>query len=114
MRATTPSVDVNTAAAESAAGSVLLLDVREDDEWMAGHAPAARHIPMSTLPGRVDELARDARIVCVCRSGGRSAQVTEWLRHQGFDAVNLTGGMFQWVANGHPVVNHAGEAGTVI
>lgn len=112
--ATLASIDADTAAAAVTSGSLLLLDVREYDEWMAGHAPAARHIPMSALPSRVDELPRDARIACVCRSGGRSGQVTEWLGRQGFDAVNLTGGMRQWAANGHPVVNHAGNAGTVI
>jgi rhodanese-related sulfurtransferase len=112
--ATLASIDVEAAAAASTSGSALLLDVREYDEWMAGHAPTARHIPMSELPGRVAELAGDAQIVCVCRSGGRSAQVTEWLRRQGFDALNMTGGMSRWAAMGHPVVNHAGHAGTVI
>lgn len=92
----------------------VLLDVREYQEWMAGHAVAARHIPMGDLPDRLDELPRDARIVCVCRSGNRSRQVTAWLLRQGYDAVNLSGGMQHWASFGHPMVNHAGNPGVVI
>lgn len=107
-----PTIDVETAA--SAAADAVLLDVREYQEWMAGHAPTARHIPMSELPNRVDELPRDRRIVCICRSGNRSGQVTGWLGAQGFDAVNMAGGMQRWAALGNPVVNHAGNDGAVI
>jgi rhodanese-related sulfurtransferase len=105
-----PAVDVDTAAASGD----LLLDVREHREWMAGHAPAAVHVPMAELADRMGELPRGRRIVCVCRSGNRSARVTAWLASHGFDAVNLTGGMQRWASFGHPVVNHAGNPGTVI
>lgn len=105
-----PSLD-----ADAAAGAHhLLLDVREYQEWMAGHAPDATHVPMSELPHRLAELPAHGRIVCVCRSGNRSARVTAWLRAQGFDAVNLSGGMLQWSARGHAVTNHAGNPGVVI
>jgi rhodanese-related sulfurtransferase len=106
-----PSTDVDHAASDADA---VLLDVREHDEWMAGHAPAATHVPMGQLPGRLDELPRDRRIVCVCRSGNRSARVTAWLLGQGIDAVNMSGGMSAWSGAGHPVVNHNGNPGTVI
>lgn len=113
--ATLPAVDVDhAAAAVTTSSDVVLLDVREYQEWMAGHAPLARHIPMSELPARLAELPRHARIVCVCRSGNRSGQVTAWLSAQGFDAVNMTGGMQRWASHGHAVVNHAGNQGTVI
>lgn len=108
---TLPSMSVDEAAA---APGTVLLDVREHAEWMAGHAPNATHLPMSELPGRVHELPSSGRIVVVCRSGNRSAQVTGWLARQGYDAVNMTGGMGAWQAHGHPVVNHAGNPGTVI
>ena len=93
--ATIAQVDVDTTAALLAAGdlTMVVLDVREDEEWRFGHTPGAVHIPMSTLQARVAELDRTKRIVCVCRSGNRSSQVTARLNHQGFDAVNLTGGM---------------------
>ena len=55
------------------AEGALLLDVREDDEWQAGHAPEATHLPMSRISGSVSQLPRDRLIVCVCHVGARSA-----------------------------------------
>ena len=57
--------------AASAAGA-MLLDVREYQEWMAGRVAGAVHVPMQDLPGRLDEIPRDRRVVCICRSGNRS------------------------------------------
>ncbi|MEQ1702646.1 MAG: rhodanese-like domain-containing protein [Ilumatobacteraceae bacterium] len=91
-----------------------MLDVREYDEWMAGHAPDALHLSMSGLPDRLGEIDRNRRIICVCRSGNRSARVTAWLRQQGYDATNLAGGMTAWASHGLPFVNHAGNPGVVI
>ncbi len=98
----TPHVAVRAAASLVAAGA-LLLDVREPDEWAAGHAPAATLIPMGEVRARRSELPRDRRIVAVCRSGGRSAAITDALRAWGYDAVNLAGGMCAWAAAGLPV-----------
>lgn len=106
-----PSIDVDGAAA---ATDCVLLDVREYEEWMSGHAPTAVHIPMSKLMERVAELDPSRRTICICRSGNRSAKVTMWLREQGFDALNMTGGMQSWASYGHPIVNHAGNPGVVI
>lgn len=113
---TVPTVDVATAAAQIGTGDsdVLLLDVREEEEWRFGHAAGAVNIPLSALPSRVDALERGRRIICVCRSGNRSAKATDWLRREGFDAVNLTGGMSVWSSFGHPVVRFDGREGTVI
>jgi rhodanese-related sulfurtransferase len=83
----------------------LLLDVREDDEWAAGHAPRAVHIPMGELPGRLDELPADGNVYVVCRSGGRSARVTAYLNANGWDAVNVDGGMQSWHAAGRGMVS---------
>lgn len=111
-----PSIDVDTVAAlaEAAEPTVVLLDVREDEEWRFGHAPTAVHLPMSTLKKRVGEIDRSKRIVCICRSGNRSAQVTGFLIHHGFDAVNMSGGMSTWASFGHPLVTYDGRQGTVI
>lgn len=114
MQTTIPSIDVATAAALADDPQVLLLDVRDDEEWRFGHAPTAKHIPMSTLQGRVDEIDANKRIVCMCRSGGRSSQVTAYLLLKGFDAVNMTGGMSAWSSFGHPLVTFDGRPGTVI
>jgi rhodanese-related sulfurtransferase len=84
------------------AGGALLLDVREPDEWAAGHAPAAVHVPLRTLPANRPEPGR--AIVAVCRSGARSARAAEALRQWGYDAVNLAGGMQAWATAGLPVV----------
>jgi DMSO/TMAO reductase YedYZ molybdopterin-dependent catalytic subunit len=65
---------------------------------------------MGEIPLRPDELPSDRRIVVVCRSGGRSAAVTDALRNKGYDAVNLTGGMCAWTAAGMPVVASAPNA----
>jgi rhodanese-related sulfurtransferase len=92
----------------------LLLDVREYQEWMAGRIDGATHIPMNDLPARVSELPRDRRIVCICRSGNRSGQVTAWLLQQGFDAINMTGGMRGWESHGLPFVNMNGNPGAVV
>ena len=91
-----------------------LLDVREDDEWVAGHVDGSRHIPMGELPVRfaeVSALADDAaagEVVVVCRSGNRSARVVSWLNQNGVDAVNLAGGLGAWAAVGRTLVSETG------
>ena len=93
----------------------LLLDVREPAEWQAGHAPEASPLPMGQVLDHRSDLPRDRRIVVVCRSGGRSAAVTESLRRWGFDAVNLSGGMCAWAAAGLPVTPRGPDtAGLVV
>lgn len=92
----------------------LLLDVREADEWSAGRAPQAQWIPMGDIPARIGDLPRGQTVVVICRSGGRSARVTEFLREQGVEAVNLVGGMRAWAGEGFAVVAETGDAGTVI
>ena len=102
-----------TEAAELSDHGALLIDVREPYEWAAGHAPAARHIPIGQLAQVVPELPGDARLIVVCRSGNRSAQATQMLTAAGLDAANLTGGMTAWMRTGLPVVTDSGSPGTV-
>jgi rhodanese-related sulfurtransferase len=92
----------------------LLLDVREADEWEAGHAAEAVWIPMGEVQARVDELPRDRPIVAVCRAGSRSHTVAEALLGAGYDVVNLDGGMRAWAADDFDVVASDGLPGTVI
>jgi rhodanese-related sulfurtransferase len=92
----------------------VLLDVREDDEWNAGHAPDAVHVPMTELAARLDELPDAAPLYVICRSGGRSARVTEYLNANGWDAVNVAGGMSGWERSGRPLVAETDAAPTVI
>jgi len=87
-----------------------LVDVREDEEWVAGHAPAAVHLPMMELPARIDEIPADGDVVVVCRSGSRSAQVVAYLVHNGWTNVrNLSDGMVGWAMSGRPMVSEDGR-----
>ncbi len=109
-----PEVGACAAKAMIDDGAVLL-DVREPDEWQAGHAPDAVLSPMGQARARQADLPRDRRIVVVCRSGGRSAAVTQSLRAWGFEAFNLAGGMCAWAAAGLPVLaDDADTAGLVV
>ena len=91
----------------------LLLDVREPDEWRAGHAPGARHVPLGNLKHSLGSMPRDRRIVVTCRSGGRSARATALLTHTGYQAVNLTGGMRAWASAGLPVETDGARPGKI-
>ncbi|HET9443756.1 MAG TPA: rhodanese-like domain-containing protein [Acidimicrobiales bacterium] len=111
--ATTPEIEAGEAGRQAEDGS-LLLDVREEGEFEAGHAPGARHLPLGRLAAEHTTLPRDRTIIAVCRSGGRSARATMALRGAGYDVVNLAGGMQAWAAAGLPVVTPAGQPGEVV
>lgn len=102
------NVDVHQAL-ELIESGALLLDVREDAEWEQGRAPQATHIALSDVPDHLDDLDRERPIVCVCRSGGRSARAGQFLSDQGFNVVNLDGGMTAWAEAGVPIVADSGE-----
>ncbi len=103
-----PTVDISAITPDT-----VVLDVREDDEWSAGHIDGARHVPMYQVPQHVnyaqDDLTQDVPIVVVCKMGGRSAQVTAWLNQQGWQAANLDGGMLAWATAGRPMVSEDGR-----
>lgn len=101
-------------ADELVGSSAYLLDVREADEWSAGHAPAANWIPVAEVESRMDELPKDRQILAICRSGGRSAAATETLVGAGRNAANVTGGMEAWARAGLDVVAEDGAAGSII
>jgi rhodanese-related sulfurtransferase len=85
-------------AADLLDGEAIMVDVRQESEWDAGHAPMASLIPLPELSDHLDELPRDRLIICACRSGARSLRAATFLQQEGFDAVNLTGGMMAWYA----------------
>ena len=86
---------------------VVLVDVRETEEWGAGHLPGARHVPRGHLESRIDGAApdRDQRVVLYCASGNRSALAARTLRDDlGFTNVqSMTGGITLWKDRGYPV-----------
>jgi rhodanese-related sulfurtransferase len=83
---------------------VILIDVREQAEYDAGHIPNVKLIPLGQLPNRVNEIPKDKFVVMTCRSGNRSGRATRFLRDQGFDNVhNMEGGIVAWQNAGLPV-----------
>ncbi|MFY1697156.1 MULTISPECIES: rhodanese-like domain-containing protein [unclassified Solwaraspora] len=108
-----PAVPV--VAAPDVADDAYLLDVREPEEWAAGHAPGAHHLPMMEIPHRLADVPSDGDVVVVCRSGGRSGKVVAYLRQHGWDNVrNLDGGMQSWAANGRAMVSETGQPAQVL
>lgn len=91
-----------------------IIDVRDPFEWQAGHIDGAQHIPMDEILARLDEIDDGKRLVAICRSGHRSALVTEFLRGKGFDIDNLDGGMKAHAKAGLPIVGSNGGPGRVV
>jgi rhodanese-related sulfurtransferase len=93
--------------------NATILDVRENDEWAAGHIDGAVHVPIGSVANRMlyepAELLTDDPIVVTCKGGGRAGRVTAWLHANGFEAVRLDGGMRGWEANGRSMVSDTGE-----
>ncbi len=83
----------------------LLLDVRTLTEFVQdGRIAQSRLIPLQELEQRLNELPADKPIVCICRSGNRSAAACDLLRSRGYEAINVAGGMRAWKAAGYPTV----------
>ncbi|HJP88665.1 MAG TPA: rhodanese-like domain-containing protein [Candidatus Limnocylindrales bacterium] len=101
-----PPIEEADVADTSAAveGGALLVDVREDFEWNAGHARGAIHLPMMQVPARLDELPRDAPIYLICATGNRSGRVAQFLTGNGFSRpINVRGGTVAWQRAGLPI-----------
>lgn len=81
----------------------IIIDVREQQEYDDAHVEGVRLIPMSSFVERIAEVPRDETLYIMCAAGGRSAQVTHYLTQEGFDAVNVAGGISAWVGAGHPI-----------
>ena len=90
----------------------VLLDVREPDEWAAGHAPNAIHVPLAEVETTAARFA-GREVLAVCRSGSRSAKAAETLAQAGIGVRNVAGGMTAWAAAGLPVMRDDGTPGAV-
>ena len=112
-------VDLNDAGNDQRGVNPLadpyLIDVREPDEWLAGHPPGAHHVPLMRLPASLAEVPIDRPVVVVCRVGQRSAQAVAYLRQRGWDNVyNLDGGLVEWANAGRSLVSEDGRAARII
>jgi rhodanese-related sulfurtransferase len=97
------AIDVSEASRRQSAGA-LLVDVRQPDEWSAGHAPNARLIPIGSLANQLCEIPRDREVLLICRSGNRSGSAQRQLLQLGYEQVfNVRGGMQAWARAGLPV-----------
>ena len=99
-------------AAKLHEGGAILLDVREDVEWSAGHAPDAVHVALANVGAALPGLAGKS-VLTVCRSGSRSARAAKALGEAGVHARNVAGGMTAWSAAGLAVVRDDGTPGVV-
>ena len=84
------------AARRSRGDDLTLLDVREDWELGVASVENFMHIPMGQVADRLSEIDRNKPVVVLCRSGRRSFEVAKFLQQNGFEAVNLTGGILAW------------------
>ncbi|KES07801.1 sulfurtransferase [Streptomyces toyocaensis] len=85
------------------AEGALAVDVREPDEYAAGHVPGARLMPLRTVPARCAELPAGRPVYVICASGNRSRTAADWMNSRGLDACSVTGGTRGWARGGRPV-----------
>jgi rhodanese-related sulfurtransferase len=98
------SIDVATVRELQGRPDVFLIDVREPDEFAAGHIPGITLIPMGEVAERLAEIPKDETVIVTCRTGNRSAQIADFLRDQGYsDVHNMEGGIVAWEEAGFPV-----------
>ena len=99
---------------DEVATGATILDVREDDEWFAGHVAGSIHMPLREVTARWGEMRAAENLVVVCRHGVRSYQAAAYLGRAGVPAVNLHGGLVAWTRAGRPLVADDGTPGRVI
>ncbi|MED3649430.1 MULTISPECIES: rhodanese-like domain-containing protein [Heyndrickxia] len=79
-----------------------LIDVREHEEVAEGMIEQAKHIPMGEIPDSLDQLDKNKEYIMICRSGGRSGRVCEYLHQNGYKVINMEGGMLNWTGETKP------------
>jgi len=92
---------------EIASGRATGIDVRESDEWIAGHAPSVTWNPKSAFD--VTQVPRVGPVILICRSGNRSGQVAELFASHNPEIYNLVGGMKAWQAANLPIESDNGS-----
>lgn len=100
-------------AAADVPADAVLLDVRENNEWVAGHATGATHIPLGELESRLDEVPEASPLYVICRSGARSMKAAQLLAGKGREVTNVGGGTQAWAAAGKPMTSKNDQDPTV-
>lgn len=96
-----PEISVDELAAARTAGLVPLVDVRQPEEYEAGHVPGAKLVPLADVVARVGEIPVDGPVYVICQSGGRSQRAADYFRNCGIEAYNVAGGTKAWIEAGH-------------
>ena len=104
-----PEIDLDEFEQRLAAEPVII-DVREEDEFLEARIEGVRHIALNTVPDRIGEIPTDQEVLVVCARGGRSARAVEFLRANGIDATNIAGGTLGWIESGRPVISGPASA----
>ncbi len=106
MLTTTPEVrEIDTAALENHSTNLLVLDVREPQEYARGHVPGAVNLPQAELASRLDEVPRDRAVLTICQGGYRSLRAAQFLKQVGVeDVASIRGGTEAWRTAGKHLV----------
>ena len=95
-----PEISVDELAAALEGGLVPLVDVRQPEEYEAGHVPGAKLIPLADVVARAGEIPTDQPVYVICQTGARSQRAADFYRNRGIDAYNVAGGTKAWVEAG--------------
>jgi len=96
-------IDIDTFASALGSGA-LVIDVREPDEYEAGHVPGAVSVPLGTVVDQLDRFSSDGPTYVICQAGGRSMRAAQLADGAGYAAINVAGGTGAWIASGRDVV----------
>lgn len=96
--------NITTTDLAAMGAEATIVDVREADEFAGARVDGATNVPLSELAGRLGDIPKDRTVYIMCLSGGRSARATAFLEEEGYDVVNVLGGISQWHGDGLPIV----------
>ena len=100
-----PEITVEELAAARAAGPVPLVDVRQPEEYEAGHVPGAKLIPLADVVARVGEIPVEGPVYVICPTGSRSQRAADYFRNLDLEAYNVAGGTKAWADAGHEIAH---------
>ncbi len=100
-----PEITVDELVAVRTAGPVPLVDVRQPEEYEAGHVPGAKLIPLADVVARVGEIPVEGPVYVICQTGSRSQRASDYFRNLDIEAYNVAGGTKAWAEAGHEIAH---------